>query len=60
MTVLSLDNYSSFFHNSQLIGQIEQKEFTKNIGDMARDSAQIASLTVRHFNHYTRMFSVLL
>ena len=50
---------SSFFHNSRIIGRIEQKLFSKKIRGMTRDWTQITCLTVRHFNHYTWMFSVL-
>ena len=48
-----------FFHNSRLIGWIEQKRIYKKFGDMTRDWTQITCLAVRHFNHYIRMFSVL-
>ena len=47
-----------FFHSSRLIRRIEQKK-NLQFGDMTRDWTQIACLAVKHFNHYTRMFSVL-
>ena len=50
--------YYEFFHNSGLITRIEQKKLPK-IGDMTMDWIQITCLAVRYFNHYTRMFSVL-
>ena len=31
----------------------------KKFGDMTRDYTQITCLAVKHFNHYTRIFSVL-
>ena len=49
-----------FFHNSHLIRWIEQKRIYKRIWDVTRNWTQINCLAVRHFNHYTRMFSVLL
>ena len=48
-----------FFHNFRLIRWIEQKIIYKKFGDMTKDWTQITYLAVRHFNHYTRMFSVL-
>ena len=46
-----------FFQSSRLIRLIEQKYFTKNV-ETTRNWTQITCLTVRHFNLYTRMFSV--
>ena len=48
-----------FFHNSRLIRQIQQNKIYKKFRDLTRNWIQIACLTVRHLNHYTRMFSVL-
>ena len=47
------------FHNFRLIRQIQWEKITKNIRHLTRNWTQTACLTVRHFNHYTRMFSVL-
>ena len=49
-----------FFHNSCLIRQIQQKEILKKFRDFSRIWNQIACLAVRHLNHYTKLFSVLL
>ena len=45
-----------FFHNSCLIRRIQQNKIYKNL---TRNWTQITCLAVRHLNHYTRMFSVL-
>ena len=47
-----------FFHNSRLIRRIQQNKIYKK-RDLTRDWTWIACLTVRHLNHYARMFSVL-
>ena len=48
-----------FFHNSPLISRIWQnKIYFKKIRVLARDGTWVTCLTVRHLNHYTRMFSV--
>ena len=48
-----------FFHNSRLIRRIQQTKICKKFTDLTRDRIRVACLTVRHRNHYTRMFSVL-
>ena len=47
-----------FFHNSRLIRRIQQKTIYKKL-DLTRGWTWVTCLAVRHFNHYTRMFSVL-
>ena len=42
------------FHNSRLIRWIQKK-----FRDLTRNWTQVSCLTARHFNLYTRMFSVL-
>ena len=51
--------HSSFFHNSRLIRWIQQNKIYKKFRDLTRNWTWIACLTVRHLNHYTTMFSVL-
>ena len=48
-----------FFHNSRLIRWIQQKQLAKKPRDLTRDWTQIACIAVRHLNHYTKLFSVL-
>ena len=48
-----------FFHNSCLIRQIQQNKIYKKFRDLPRNWTQIACLTVRYLNHYTKLFSVL-
>ena len=50
---------SSFFYNSCLIRQIQQKEILKKFQDLSRNWTQITWLAVRNLNHYTKLFSVL-
>ena len=47
------------FHNSRLIRQIQQNNLQK-FWDLSRDWTQIVCLAVSHFNHYIRVFCVLL
>ena len=49
---------SSFFHKSRLIRRIQQNKIYKKFRDLTRNWTQIACLTVRHLNHYTKLFSV--
>ena len=49
-----------FFHNSRLIRWIQPKEILIKIRDLSRNWTQITCSTVRHFNHYTILFSVLM
>ena len=53
------NNLFEFFHNSRLIKWIQQNKNYKKIQRLTRDWVQIACLAIRHSNHYTRMFSVL-
>ena len=48
-----------FFHNSRLIRRIQQNKIYKKFRDLTRNWTQITCLTVRHLNHYTKLFSVL-
>ena len=48
-----------FFHNSRLIRWIQLKKKFQNFSDLTRNWTQIACLTVRHLNHYTKLISVL-
>ena len=48
-----------FFHNSRLIRRIKQKEIFQKIRDLSRNWTHITCLAVRHLNHYTKLFSVL-
>ena len=54
-SILSIE----FFHNSRLIRRIQQNKIYKKSIDLTRDWTWIPRLTVRHLNHYTTMFSVL-
>ena len=47
-----------FFHNSRLIRQIQPNIFLK-FRDLNRNWTQMACSPVRHLNHYTKLFSVL-
>ena len=49
-----------FFHNSRLIRRIQQNKIYKKFRDLTRNWTWITCLTVRHLNHYIRMFSVLM
>ena len=51
--------HSSSLHNSRLIRRIQQNKIYKKFRDWTRNWTWITCLTVRHLNHYTRMFSVL-
>ena len=54
-----LYRFNRAFHNSRLIRRIQQKEIYKQFRHFSRDWTQIACLAVRHINHCTKMFSVL-
>ena len=41
------------------IRPIQQKQLVKKPRDLTRDWTQIACIAVRHLNHYTKLFSVL-
>ena len=58
MTDDSRQRSFEFFHNSRLIRWIQQKKIYKKFRDLTSDWTQITCLTVRHPNHYTRVFSV--
>ena len=47
-----------FFHNSRPIRRIQQNKIYKKFRDFTRNWTQITCLTVRHLNHYTKLFSV--
>ena len=46
--------------NPRWLNRIQQTKLQNNIRDLARNWTQVACLQVRHLNHHTRMFSVLL
>ena len=48
-----------YFHNSHLIGRIQQNKIYKKLETWSGIEPGIACVTVRHINHYTRMFFVL-
>ena len=48
-----------FFHNFRLIRRIQQNKIYKKFRDLTMNWTQIPYLDLRHLNHYTKLFSVL-